>query len=314
MISCSIISIVSKKHKQLNSINEELRRPFFEKLNTARSERLELFYQTGRINSLSNQTNSYLRNSTHSRQPFQLINKPSGNLTRHRHKRLLDNLLLSIEILAILSLLFIAYSGFNMLLVFNQDMAKAMSQPIPTTTPSTTTFVLPSGHTPPSSPGGAKPVEALIPERLQPLVETVAHEPVPTRVPQYATRILIPAIEVDAPIVQGDGWEKLKRGVGHHIGSANPGENSNMVLSAHNDIYGEIFRYLDRLDMGDQVIVHTEDRSYTYIVSETLIVNPDHIEVLGPTNHPIVTLISCYPYLINNKRIVVTAHLLNEDH
>ncbi len=37
-------------------------------------------------------------------------------------------------------------------------------------------------------------------------------------------RIEIPALKVDAPVVQGDGWEQLKKGVAQHIGSANPGE------------------------------------------------------------------------------------------
>ena len=114
---------------------------------------------------------------------------------------------------------------------------------------------------------------------------------------------------MDAPIVQGDGWEQLKKGVGQHLGSANPGDKGNVVLAAHNDIFGEIFRDLDRLVPGDLVIIHTNQRSYTYVVVETRIVEPTMVEVMAPTSQPTTTLISCYPYLKDNKRIVVIARL-----
>jgi sortase A len=114
---------------------------------------------------------------------------------------------------------------------------------------------------------------------------------------------------VDAPIVQGDGWEQLKKGVGQHVGSANPGEKNNIVLTAHNDVFGEIFRSLDKLKNGDEVILYTNQRSYTYVVNGSTIVEPTRVEVMAPTNQAIVTLISCYPYMVDNKRIIVTAQL-----
>ena len=94
-------------------------------------------------------------------------------------------------------------------------------------------------------------------------------------------------------------------GAGQHIGSANPGEAGNLVLSAHNDIYGEIFRYLDRLKEGDEVVIITQDRSFTYEVIAIEIVDPTRVDLLAPTNDSTITLISCYPYLVDNKRIVV---------
>jgi sortase A len=114
---------------------------------------------------------------------------------------------------------------------------------------------------------------------------------------------------VDAPIVQGDGWEQLKKGVGQHVGTADPGKRGNVVLSAHNDIFGEIFRHLDQLEPGDEVVVYTNQRAYTYIVNGSDVVEPTAVEVMAATSNPTLTLISCYPYLVDNKRIVVTARL-----
>jgi sortase A len=169
--------------------------------------------------------------------------------------------------------------------------------------------VLPSGHTPPDSPGGTRFNEAEIPEHLRPLVQSLYNVPLPTPGPEQAVRIQVPAISVDAPIVQGDGWEQLKKGVGQHLGTSNPGERGNLVLSAHNDIFGEIFRDLDRLRPGDLVIVHTNQRAYTYIVVDTRLVEPTAVEVMDHTPQPTATLISCYPYLKDNQRIVVIARL-----
>jgi sortase A len=171
--------------------------------------------------------------------------------------------------------------------------------------------VLPSGHTPPDAQGNTRPNIDEIPAHLQPMVQSLANLPVPTAAPDQAIRIQIPAIEIDAPVVQGDGWEQLKKGVGQNIGSANPGQNGNVVLSAHNDVYGELFRYLDQLTPGDQVVLYTQQRQYVYVVDRTAVVEPTAVEVMASTGSPTVTLISCYPYLVNKQRIVVFARLQN---
>jgi sortase A len=231
---------------------------------------------------------------------------------RSKRKRILDGLLLAIEILAIGGLLFILFNGMNLIRELNQEVVSALEQPTLTPTPLIEAVVLPSGHTPPTSPGGAQPNEAEIPEHLRPLVQSLANIPVPTPGPQQAIRIQIPALGIDAPIVQGDGWEQLKKGVGQHVGTANPGENGNVVLSAHNDIFGEIFRDLDRLKSGDEIIIYTNQQPFTFLVTDTEVVDPTQVEVMDPTTQPTVTLISCYPYMVDDQRIVVTARILNE--
>ncbi len=109
--------------------------------------------------------------------------------------------------------------------------------------------------------------------------------------------------------MEGDNWEQLKLGVGHHLNTANPGERGNMVLSAHNDIYGETFRHLDKLELGDEVTVYAGEQPYRYIVTAKQIVDPSEVRVLAPTTKPVVTLISCYPYMVDSHRIVVVAEL-----
>ena len=161
---------------------------------------------------------------------------------RTRQRKALDGFLLVIEIAAVVGFLFIVFNGLSLIRDLNREVAAALEQATLTPTPLVMAVVLPSGHTPPNAAGGAMPNEAEIPEHLRPLVQSLASLPVPTPGPQQAVRIQIPAIKIDAPVVQGDGWEQLKKGVGQHSGTADPGLPGNVVLSAHNDIFGEIFR------------------------------------------------------------------------
>jgi sortase A len=182
--------------------------------------------------------------------------------------------------------------------------------PTPTATPVIDLVVLPGGHKPPVE---GRPPEAgeagYIPAHLLPAVNAYQPPPLPTPGPEQARRIQIPAIDVDSSIYQGQGWEQLKKGVGQHVGSAAPGELGNLVLAAHNDIYGEIFRDLDQLAPGDEIVISTERQEHVYVVRETEVVNPTDTWVMEPTEHASTTLISCYPYLVDNKRIVVFADL-----
>lgn len=220
-----------------------------------------------------------------------------------------NRLLLGVEIGAVLALLFILVSGFDALRSLNQEVAEARLAPSPT--PLITAIVLPSGHTPPTSPGGAAPNVSEIPEHLRPLVQSIPVPEIPTPSPAQVQRLHLPAIwESPAPVVQGDSWEQLKKGVGYHIGSGAPGEPGNVVLSAHNDIFGELFRDLDQLQPGDEIIVSTGFQDYLYRVTGLTIVEPTEVSVMAPTVRPTVTLISCYPYLVDSQRIVVTAELV----
>jgi sortase A len=277
---------------------EELRRLLVQKQREVHQARLEHFQRTGRLTHLVWKAPAPETSST----PEEIAPSAPG-----RH--FLDSALLAIEILAVIGLIGVLLNGLGLLRTLNQEVAAALRVETPTPTPLIMAVVLPGGHTPPDASGNTRPNEAEIPEHLRPIYQSLASLPVPTPGPQQAIRIQIPAIGVDAPVVQGDGWEQLKKGVGQHIPSANPGENGNVVLSGHNDVYGEIFRHLDRLQPGDQVILYTQQRAYTYIVERTLIVEPTAVEVMASTGAPTLTLISCYPYLVDTHRIVVFARL-----
>jgi sortase A len=286
---------------------EELRRLLIEKRRGARRERLEHFKRTGRVVDVAPDI------LTASAPVVDTLEETTDlpQVPASKRRRVIDRFLLVVEVLAVVGLVGVLISGFGILRDLNEEVASALIQETLTPTPLVMAVVLPSGHTPPDAQGNTRPNIAEIPEHLQPMVQSLQNLPIPTPAPDQAIRLQIPSIEIDAPIVQGDGWEQLKKGVGQNVGSANPGQTGNVILSAHNDVYGEIFRYLDKLAPGDQIVLYTQQRQYVYVVDRTALVEPTAVEVMASTGSPTVTLISCYPYLVDKQRIVVFARLQN---
>ncbi|MBI9051521.1 MAG: class D sortase [Anaerolineaceae bacterium] len=291
------------KNRSAEHLSEkELQNLLIEKRRQQRQERLDQFRKTGRIIEVNTSAS------------FSIADEKSDNTTpEHKKsgKTFFDGLLFLIEVLAVAGLIFIVYTGFNVLQNLNQEVATVLEQPTLSPTPLIMAVVLPSGHTPPNAPGGVQFNWDEIPEHLQPLVQSLADLPIPTPSPEQAVRIQIPDISVDAPVVQGDRDEQLKKGVGQTIGTPNPGQNGNIVLSAHNDVFGEIFRNLDRLVPGNEITIFTSQKSYRYVIQEIKFVEPSFVEVMANTQEPVVTLISCYPYMVDNQRIIVRAVLQN---
>jgi sortase A len=219
--------------------------------------------------------------------------------------RLRDRLLLLLELAALAGLIFVVFSSLSDLRLLNKEVAEALESEQSATPASTFPAVLPGGSVPFSSEGA-------VPGQYRHLVEPGASIPIPTPGPRQASRIVIPAIGVDVPVVEGDGWEELKMGAGHRIGSANPGERGNMVVSGHNDVYGEIFRYLEDLNKGDEVVVYAGDTPHRYLVVAKMVVEPSEVSLLEPTPNATLTLITCHPYMIDSHRLVVVAELANQ--
>jgi LPXTG-site transpeptidase (sortase) family protein len=143
------------------------------------------------------------------------------------------------------------------------------------------------------------------------------------------TRLVIPAIDVDAPVqavslevVELSGqnffqWQVPNSYVaGWHDSSALLGQPGNTVLNGHHNIHGEVFRDLINLAIGDQVIIYDQERPYSYRVSQAeLLPESDQPASVRQTNaHWIqttaderITLVTCWPYTGNSHRLVVVA-------
>jgi len=233
--------------------------------------------------------------------PRMLVEEAAPALPKTRLQVWRERILMGIEGAALIGLIVVLISLVVTVRNLNQDwraQQEAAALPAPTATALIRAAVLPGGHKPPTIEGWEKQSLGMTPRLV-----------IPTPGPKSPTRLVIPSIHVDVPVVEGDDWEQLKKGAGHHIGSANPGERGNCFISGHNDVYGEIFRRLEEVTMGDEIMVYAGERSYRYFVRATRIVEPDDVSVMYPTSSPILTLLTCYPYMVDSHRLVVIAEL-----
>jgi LPXTG-site transpeptidase (sortase) family protein len=128
--------------------------------------------------------------------------------------------------------------------------------------------------------------------------------------------IVIPRLGIHAPVydrgVDGLGRLPIAHGyaVTHFRYSAPLGARGNYVIYGHDDIEGQIFRYLDQLRPGDRVYLHHGVHEYVYQVTGSQVVVPTQVSVLNPTSWASLTMISCTPYWVDTHRIVVRATLI----
>ena len=121
----------------------------------------------------------------------------------------------------------------------------------------------------------------------------------------------IPTIDLSQVIVEGIGDDAIQYYLGHFPESAMPGTGNFAVAGHRVSSYTDAFINLYKVKAGDQLIVETFDKRYTYEVAENFIVAPDEVDVLDQTEDPTITLITCT--VSSAERVVVTGNLVSEE-
>lgn len=122
-------------------------------------------------------------------------------------------------------------------------------------------------------------------------------------------KLMIPRLDAELYVVEGDDSADLRRGPGHLPGTAMPGDGGNCVIAGHRDTH---FRVLKDIRKGDDIIIETSRGQFLYRVERTRIVPPTNLGPLQPTAGAELNLITCYPfYYVGSapKRFVVEAQL-----
>ena len=142
-------------------------------------------------------------------------------------------------------------------------------------------------------------------------------------------QLVIPAIDLDNSIVPVglrttavDGqtysiWETAENDIGWHQGSGPPGHIGNTILAGHSNGGREIFRRLEEVEIGHEILLATNNGIYHYQVTDKLILREqgEPIEVRAanarwilPTEDERLTLVTCWPYPSSTHRLLVIAH------
>jgi len=136
------------------------------------------------------------------------------------------------------------------------------------------------------------PAPAPVPASVAPSPQPAFYPARPAQGDTIGT-LAIPALKRTLPLLEGTVDKVLARGVGHYTKSVLPGEADNCVVSGHRDT---VFRQLDKLKIGDRLIVKTSAGTFIYVVSRTRIVHADDRTVIVPTDHAVLTMTTCYPF------------------
>jgi sortase A len=164
-----------------------------------------------------------------------------------------------------------------------------------------------------------------------PVVEPTLPPPTPIVRPPATlppTRLVIPKIDIDIPVlpvgvrtakVGGKErvlWADVPNAGGFHQTSAYPGNPGNTVINGHRDILGSVFRHLDKVDVGDDIVLYVGDVAYPYRVTETLVVpetfateaqRAESLKLIGYMPEERLTLITCTPVGLATHRLLVIA-------
>lgn len=121
--------------------------------------------------------------------------------------------------------------------------------------------------------------------------------------------ITIEKLDLNLPIYHGTSDSVLSMAVGHLKGSSLPvgGKETHSILTAHRGLpTSKLFTNLDRLEKDDIFSINLLDRVLFYRVDQILIVEPRDINaILIEENKDYCTLLTCTPYGINTKRLLV---------
>lgn len=128
------------------------------------------------------------------------------------------------------------------------------------------------------------------------------------------TTITYPRLGINLPVRHGTTPNVLERGAGHMYGTSLPvgGENTHTVLSAHTGLadtlmFDKLHSLGGQARVGDVFYLNTLNQTLAYKVTSIRVVNPDEFDQLKiQPGQDLATLLTCTPYGVNNKRLLVT--------
>jgi LPXTG-site transpeptidase (sortase) family protein len=119
----------------------------------------------------------------------------------------------------------------------------------------------------------------------------------------------IPTLNQEIPIQAGTSAYTLSRAVGLVNGTSIPtaGTGVHSVIAGHRGlVHAEMFRHLDRLQVGQLFYIAVGEQTYAYEVDRIEVVTPDvaaDFRLDDGKNY--VSLMTCTPYMVNSHRLVV---------
>lgn len=127
----------------------------------------------------------------------------------------------------------------------------------------------------------------------------------------------IPKINLKLPIYHGTSNSVLVKGAGHIVTTQLPTTQASVhpVLTGHTGSIGHIFfDNITQLNEGDIFQVTVLNRHMSYQVDKITVIEPTDTSAIQPElGKNWITLLTCYPYGLNNKRYLVRAKYIGDN-
>lgn len=156
-----------------------------------------------------------------------------------------------------------------------------------------------------------QPFVAPGPTRTRP-IDVPADPYAPEEIVEIGT-IEIPKLGVQQRLMHGVTLRNIDLGPSHWPGSAEPGNDGNMVVAGHRVTHSRPFRNIDQLAGGDQIVVRAKGKKAVYQVAFSFVVTPDRTDIANETATPSLTIFACHPPGSARQRFVVRADLLRTE-
>ena len=118
--------------------------------------------------------------------------------------------------------------------------------------------------------------------------------------------ISIPVLELEMPIYLGATYQHMADGAALLSQTSIPmgGTNTNAVIAGHRGWGGaSYFRYIDKLQPGDEIVITNLWEELHYEVSEIQIIQPNEVEkILIQPGRELITLLTCHPYASGGRQ------------
>lgn len=121
----------------------------------------------------------------------------------------------------------------------------------------------------------------------------------------------IEKIDVHTVIAEGSTLDVLENNIGHFENTAMPGEEGNFSIAGHrNTINNEVFRNIDKLEVGDKIKITTLTEIFQYEINDIFVTSPSDIDVLNQNlNEKTMTIVTCTNR--GKDRYIVKAKLID---
>lgn len=126
----------------------------------------------------------------------------------------------------------------------------------------------------------------------------------------------IPKINLSLPVYHGASKEVLESGAGHLQNTSLPvgGESTHSVITGHTGLSSaKLFTDLNLLKENDVFYINVLGKRLAYSVCKIYVVEPDDTKTLRVyEGEDFVTLITCTPYGVNSRRLLVRGTRIDE--